>query len=776
MSKSLNCILLIVLTGLLAAVTPAAGKSSGDDVWEKFDGDELRDRSVRRFASGEAVAFYLLNKTALQTILSGAPPEFSTVGEKSRVILTLPMPDGTFERFAIKESPIMAPELAAKFPEIKTWLGQGIDNPTATTRFDLTPNGFHAMIISDRGTVYVDPHSPGDTENYVSFNKSNALKTGSPFTCHVGGLESSIEPKAFDYGIYTDTPNIVVNGGTLRQYRLAVAATGEYTQAVGGGTVPGALAAITTTMNRVNGVYERDLSLRMNLVANNDLVIYTDGATDPYSNNSGGTMLGQNTTNLNTVIGTDNYDIGHVFSTGGGGVATLNAPCDSNKARGVTGLSNPQGDVFDIDYVAHEMGHQWGGSHTFNGSSGSCSGGNRSSANAYEPGSGSTIQAYAGICGSQNIQSNSNDYFHVRSLEQIVAFITNPSTGGSCSAETADGNTAPTVSVSGGTTFNIPRNTPFALTAEASDSDGDNLTYTWEEYSLGSAGAPGATADAPMFRSNLPNTSPTRFFPALNYVLNSDNVAPTTFTGTSETGAVCGGNCLTAEYLPSISRTMPFQVTVRDNRAGGGGVRSTTATVTVDASSGPFKVTAQDSLQPPNWQAGTTHTVTWDVAGTSAAPVGAANVDIHLSTDGGQTFPHILAAGTPNDGAQNIVVPNAPTSQARIRVRAADNIFFDISNVNFTVLPAAAVGATLSGRVLKPNGYGIGFAVLTLVDTNTGTTRTAFSNPFGYFRFQGLPVGNFYTLTVGGKKYVFPDDTQSFTLNGDLTGITFIGN
>ena len=365
------------------------------------------------------------------------------------------------------------------------------------------------------------------------------------------------------------------------------------------------MAAITTSMNRVNGIYERDLSFRMNLVANNNLVVYTDGATDPYTNTNGSTMLGQNTTNLNAVIGSANYDIGHVFSTGGGGVATLNSPCSANKARGVTGLPNPTGDAFDVDYVAHEMGHQWGGNHTFNGSTGNCAGGNRSAANAFEPGSGTTIQAYAGICSPQNTQRNSNDYFHVRSLEEMVAFSTNAGTGGSCSANTASGNTIPTVSISGGTTFNIPRNTPFALTAIGADIDGDTLTYNWEEYSLGPQAAPSSTANAPMMQSYTATTSPTRNFPSLTYILNNDNVPPATYTGTSATGAFCStATCITGEFLSSITRTMPFQVTVRDNRAGGGGIRSAQASVIVRCLSGPFKVTAQDSFFAPDWTTG----------------------------------------------------------------------------------------------------------------------------------------------------------------------------
>jgi hypothetical protein len=489
-------------------------------------------------------------------------------------------------------------------------------------------------------------------------------------------------------------------------------------------------------------------------------------------------MLGENVTNLNTVIGSANYDIGHVFSTGGGGVATLNSPCSSsNKARGVTGLPNPTGDAFDVDYVAHEMGHQWGGNHTFNGSTGSC-GGSRSASNAFEPGSGTTIQAYAGICSPQNLQRNSNDYFHVRSLEEMVAFSNNAGSGGSCSVNTASGNTIPTVSISGGTTFNIPRNTPFALTAIGSDLDGDMLTYTWEEYSLGAAGAPSSSLNAPMMRTYSPTTSPMRTFPSLTYILNNDNVPPSTYTGTSATGAFCStATCLTGEFLSSITRTMPFQVSVRDNRIGGGSVRSAQASVIVNAGSGPFKVTAQDSILAPNWSVGSTQTVTWDVANTTSSPVSAANVDITLSTDGGQTFPFTLASNTPNDGSQDILVPpGTVTTQARIKVQAAGNIFFDINNVDFTIIVTTAASATVSGRVVTSTGRSISRTFVRLTDTSTGEVFDTLTNQFGNFRFENLQVGNLYTLTVSNKKYNFPNNTQTFTLYEDLAGLTFVAS
>jgi hypothetical protein len=514
-------------------------------------------------------------------------------------------------------------------------------------------------------------------------------------------------------------------------------------------------------MNRVNGVYERDLALRMNIIANNNLIIYSGdrlcggvpctSANDPYTNHDAITMLGENTTNLNNVIGTANYDIGHVFSTQAGGLAQLNGPCGMNKARGATGIPNPLGDPFAIDFVAHEMGHQWGANHTFNGATSSCSGNNRSAANSFEPGSGVTIMAFAGICGTQNLALNNIDTFHVRSLEEIVAF-SQTGNGNTCAQTTSSGNTPPSVSIVGGTSFNIPKQTPFVLTASATDINNDPITYDWQQYdtggTTGTTAVPNTDADGtprPIFRPYLPTTSGTRFFPSLQYILNNANVPPATYTcNTSFT-------CMTGELLPAITRTMNFQVIARDNRANAGGINTATAMVNVDGNSGPFVITAPNTGVTVNGNS--QQTVTWNVANTTSSPVSAANVKISLSTDGGQTFPHVLAASTPNDGSEVITVPNTPTSQARIKVEAVGNIFFDINNVNFTILAPTAANVSLAGRVIAPNGFGIRNTLVILTGQN-GNVFPSRTNAFGYYRFEEIPIGT-YTITAQSKQFQF---------------------
>ncbi|GAA3951034.1 zinc-dependent metalloprotease family protein [Hymenobacter algoricola] len=595
---------------------------------------------------------------AMRSTLAQAPAEQSAGARHSSTVVSLPLPDGTSQRFRVVEVPVMEAALAARYPMIKTYAAQGIDNPAATARLDVTPAGFHGMIMLAGRTVYIDPAANGDTEHYVVFDKQTMNQKG--FTCLNSDAQdvNVPQPSAFQR---------VPNGTQLRTYRLAMACTGEYAVAVcapAAATKALTLAKIVTSVNRVDGVYEQEVAVRMVLVNNTDQIIYLEGATDPYTNNSGSAMLGQNITTLNSIIGFTNYDIGHVFSTGGGGVAYKPSVCLTQKAGGVTGLPNPVGDAFDIDYVAHEIGHQFGGDHTFNSNSGNCAGGNRAAVSAYEPGSGVSIMAYAGICAPQDLGPNSIPYFHSRSFDQIVAHITG---AGNCGVVTATNNSAPVVSA--GANYVIPFKTPFTLTGSATDPESDPLTYSWEQYNLGPTGDPRTpTGDAAIFRMFTPKTSPARTFPKIyNLITNTDTIG---------------------EQLPTYARKLIFRLVARDNRVNGGGVDYDSMNVAVVATAGPFLVTYPNTSGASiSWLAGTPQEVSWDVANTTAAPINAANVDILLSTDGGRTYPTTLLAGTPNDGVQTVTLPvtQAATAAARIKVQASGNVFFDISNQNFAV-------------------------------------------------------------------------------------------
>lgn len=622
-------------------------------------------------------------------------------------LLELPHPDGSLARFRVIESPVMAPELAARYPEIRTYRGEGVDDPTASVRFDVSPRGFSAMVLSASGAWYVDPWSPESPAVVASYHRRDARRDPeNVFRC-----EGPVKGPAREVPAYrsvrteegpVDLPLLSV-GGTLKTYRLALATTGEYSVAVCGAspTKPCVAAELVNAMNRVNGIYEREFAVRMTLVANNDGLVYLSGATDPYDNTSGGAMLGQNQTTVDATIGSANYDVGHVFSTGGGGVATLEAVCWTGyKARGVTGSPSPTGDAFWVDYVAHEMGHQFGANHTFDGTTDNCGGVNRNDETAYEPGSGTTIMAYAGICGSEDLQPNSDPYFHAVSFDEIVAYISNtsPDYGGACPTSTATGNAAPTVNA--GADYNIPARTPFAMTGSATDPNGDSLTYGWEQMDLdtgaGTTGPPLTdNGSRPIFRSFNPTSSPTRTFPKL-----SDVLAGTTTYG---------------ETLPTTTRTLTFRLTARDNRAGGGGVNSDTAVLNVTDTGVAFSVTAPASAV--TWTGNTAQTVTWNVAGTTAAPISCANVAIALSTDGGLTFPTTLLASTPNDGSQSVTVPNTPTAgaTARVRVSCVGNVFFAISRPSFTIV-AGVSGPTVTAIAPTSGTTGGGTAV-----TITGT-------------------------------------------------------
>ena len=662
------CLLLLPLA-LLINLSTAGAQVPGEALWTDLDPSKIHTHAERTIVPSQYRTLSL-DKALLADLLVTAPLETRDGLKGGEAVLTLPMPDGSWGRFRIVESPIMAPELAAKFPEIKTYRGQGIDDPAATVRFDDTPAGFHAMVLSPRGNVYIDPYSRQDTGHYISYRTRDAVHRGEGFTC---GVTSEGPVFAHRSAHFEASPvNKALSGTTLRTYRLAVAATGEYT-AFHGGTVAQGQAAIVTAMNRVNGIYEREVAIRMVLVANNDQLVYTNAGSDPYSNNSASALIGQNQSNIDSVIGNANYDIGHVFSTGGGGLASLRVPCVSgSKARGITGQSSPTGDPFWVDYVAHELGHQWGGNHTFNGSSGNCTGGNRNGSTAYEPGSGTTIQAYAGICSPQNVQNNSDDYFHGISLDEIISYSTTGN-GDGCAVRTATGNNPPTVDA--GAAYTIPINTPFELCGSATDPEGDSLTYGWEEFDLGPTGAPNSpSGNAPIFRSFDPSTSPCRTFPQLSDVL---------------------GNTQTlGEILPSYSRTMNFRLTARDNRSGGGGVADDSTTVTVSDVGGPFQVTAPNTAV--TWFVGGSETVSWNVAGTDLSPISCSAVDVELSTDGGNTYSVALATGVPNSGSRSVTVPAAPTTTARVRVRCAGNIFFDVSNADFTIDGASGTPPTVS--------------------------------------------------------------------------------
>ena len=705
----------VVAVGSLAtfASGPEQARFSEDGLWQILDAVPQRAARAEPWVQPDRFKAVALDHDRLNLMLPAAPMEFTAAARQSPLIFTLPMPDGTFARFAVEESPIMAPELAAKFPEIKTYRGRGIDDVYASLRFDITPQGFHSQVLSPHGAAYIDPYWRNDTSFYACYYKRDYRAGARPFTCHTESEAAAQQPLEEFGSTAGGAPQV------LRNYRLACAATGEYT-AFHGGTVATGLAAIVVAINRVSGIYELETASSMTLVGNNNLIVYTNGATDPYSNSDGGAMLGQNQSNLTNVIGSPNYDVGHVFSTGGGGVANLQVVCKSaSKARGVTGLPQPVGDPFYVDYVAHEMGHQYGGNHNFNGINGSCGGGNRNGSTAYEPGSGSTIMGYAGICGADNLQPNSDPYFEFISVQEIRAYLTT-GFGNTCPTIIDGGNNSPTVDA--GPDYTIPGRTTFLLNANGSDPDGDPVTYCWEERDLGPAQALSApdNGSSPIFRTFNPKTDSFRFFPRLANILNNTNSL--------------------GEKLPTTNRLLRFRVTARDNRPDGGGVAFDDMQLTVNNTGSAFEV-----LQPAPgviWSGG--RTVTWQVGQTASSPINVSEVNILLSTDGGLTFPTVLVSNVPNDGSQLVTMPDINTTTARVKVEPVGNVFFSISDGNFTIqpcpaaeLPLAEVSAVAKNRYLtfQPNNSGVQAAFrVTLTDL-----PPAFEALEGEVRWLGPP-------------------------------------
>lgn len=587
----------------------------------------------------------------------------SELSAKPNLVLALPLPDGGFEDFVIVNDPVMHPDLARQFPEIQTFSGYAVNDPATTVRLDVSPHGFNAQILSGkRDAVYITPVTVGENRHNLCFFKKDAARSES-WRCLT-------ESAADVLGAEAEGMKPAAGDCRRRVYRLAMACTGEYAANVSAPnppTIPAALAAINTTVNVVNGIYQSEFGIFLQVVPNNNLVVFLDPMTDGYTNGNVGAMAGQNQTILDATIMAANYDIGHVMGTtaGSSGVVLGGARvCNGQKAQGATTSSTPQGAVFNVDFVAHEIGHQFSASHTFNeGSAGSCgSSGQLIASSAFEPGSGSTIMAYAGICAPVDVQPNSDPYFHARSLQQVAGFVASAG----CGTLTPVTNDPPFVNA--GADFTIPVRTPFRLTATGGDPNGNPVTFCWEQMDNQLiAHPPAATAaNGPMFRSFMPAASPTRYFPRLSVIL--DNTLPSTW-----------------EVLPNVTRTLNFRATVRDNVPTSGCTAEDDMVVTVSANAGPFRVTGigpdDDCLF-----ADASTTITWDVANTTAAPVNCANVDIWLSTDGGQNFSTLLADNVPNSGSASVNIPaTAITQTGRIMVICSDNIFLNVNQKDIRI-------------------------------------------------------------------------------------------
>lgn len=642
-----------------------SGYAQTDQSWKAVSNPNLKvGKNGSRQSFPKEFKLFQLQGSELQQVLQAAPKRDLTQ-KRTGVVISLPTANGGMERFEVLEASNFDDALQAQFPEIRAYVGKGIDDKSATLRLSSDTNGFSGMVMRvGNRTEFLESYSE-DGSVYAVFHSSRN-KGALPWTC---GTED--QAVASEVSRQMELPQAPAsNTGELLTFRLAMSCNGEYTQ-FHGGTIPLALAAINNTITRVNGVFEKDFAIHLSIIANTTAVIYTNALTDPYT--SMANWNSQLQTTLTNNIGEANYDVGHMFgrSGGGGNAGCIGCVCQPGKGRGITSPADavPMGDTFDIDYVAHELGHQFGANHTF---SHAVEGTNVN----VEPGSGSTIMGYAGIT-LYNIQNNSDDYFVYASIKQVQDNMVSKT----CPTRTPIANAAPVANA--GADYTIPRGTAFILTGSATDAAGDILSYCWEQNDSatnqtgGSSVASVTKTGGPTFRSYDPVATPSRYMPRLATVLNNSLV--TTSNGVPQ------------EAASNVARDLNFVLTARDVATGIGQTSTDAMKVTVNATAGPFLVTSPNTAV--SYAAGTNQNVAWNVAGTTANNVNAAFVDIFLSTDGGQTYPIQLASQVPNDGSETVTIPNNTGSTNRIMVKGYNHIFYDLSNANFTITAPASTFA-----------------------------------------------------------------------------------
>lgn len=703
-----------------------------------------------------------LDFAQLQSILQKAPLEGTA---PTRTEIVLPLPNGKMARFAILESPVMMPKLAARYPGIKSYSGKSLDEQALGVRFDLGAGVLHAAIHTLEGTVYIDPYANNVATGYYFsyYTKDLDLRQTemAALSCGLNTTELAMEHPTRE--LVNPIQALSLRGATtqpLRTYRLALACTGEYAQA-NGGTVEKVLASMNTALNRVNQIFIRETAVKLMLIENNDTLIFLDPATDPYNEPaSAPTLLTVNPGVLNPRVGLNGYDVGHVFTRGCsnsiGGIAAPATVCKDTKGQGVTCFFRTDINFIAVSIMAHEIGHQFSCRHSWN----SCPEfqDQLSSESAIEPGSGSTIMSYAGSCSNNNVAERSDDYYTTRSLEEFITF-SREKEGNGCATLVPTPNNPPSVSISHRKNLVIPIRTPFALTASASDPDKDNLTYCWEQVDLGPVRTLGEPqGSSPSFRSLPPSSSATRTFPRLNDII--ENLARST------------------EVLPTYTRQLNFRCTVRDNHPSGGAVAWEGIRLQATDQAGPFLVQSPNTGEEV-WKAGDDVTVTWDVARTNLAPVNCRYVTIRLSVDGGFTYPFLLAENAPNDGSERVSVPNMISNNARIRVEAVDNVFFDISNKNFSIMsnpaPTFALGLSPYGLPLHCQPAAVEYRI-------TNTALGGFNNPVRLEVLPGsLPAGITASFSAnnlrGGESSILRlniqnvlRDTVEFTLRAIAQG------
>ncbi|MFT5765347.1 MAG: subtilisin-like proprotein convertase family protein [Saprospiraceae bacterium] len=741
----------------LAILISSAISAQVNDFWSNANENAivLNAENERGLIPDEYQTF-ALDLVGIKSYLQNAPMERTAAARNQPLKLEFPLPDGQIHPFKIYESPVMMPGIAARYPNIKSFAGYSELDKSVKVRFVYSDLGFYAIFNTPTARYYIEPYAKNVHDTYIVYDKKNqSIPDDYNFICGVHNddeflhtnspIEGFVPGEEFHDHTSASSRSVEVEAVELLEYKIAIAGVAEWT-ALHGGTVSGGMSAVNIVVNVLNSVFTPEAAIRFVLIDDNDQLIYTDASTDPYTNvTMGSALLQQNQDNLDMVIGSAAYDVGHVMTVACvdvGGIAGGTVCSQNGKGRGVTCQYSSNLNNIILDVAAHEVAHQFTAGHTWDNCEGTIGSppvdiiAQRASGSAYEPGSGSTIMSYAGACGTQNVQFGSDHYFHVGSLQQIYNHSHDDGGGaGDCPDIIPAANDKPELVLNYENGFYIPMRTPFELSAIASDQNGDDLTYCWEQYNLGplsDLGTPFLTA--PSFRSYPPVASPMRVFPRLQSILqNTQSVT---------------------EVLPTYTRNLKFRCTVRDNNTEAGGVVWDEISFEATEQAGPFLVQYPNTNQI--FEAGEYIEVLWDVANTDLAPVNCERVNIRFSSNGGSNTDMILAQNVPNDGAHFVNIPNVITGGGRIRVEATENIFFDYSNFNFQIIEATTPGYTLNAgpyyqQTCVPDNVVIDLSTLSLLDYDSPVS----------FSISGLPAG---ANPVFSANPILPSESATLTI------------
>lgn len=646
----------------ILAAQPLAAQSRFFNPLKEFT--PKQDHEVLQSAFNKFNSFKLFEQDLRQVIAS----------KDAQQHISIPLPDGRIIDFNTRNSLVLSDEFQKANPGLKALKGISADG-AFTIRFTLSPMGFMGKIreTSSGKTWYFEPLDPGQPELLVAYDSRDIKKTADNIPqcltdekLHLEGTAPVPGGIRF-FSAYGDC--------LVRTYRMAVTTTGEYTTGAGGQA--NATIRVANSVNNVSEIFERDVTVRFQLVTNNAL-IYTDAATDPFATGlNGSSTLTEAIGVFNSNPGTAGFDVGIVFGEGpgwGGGIAYVGGVCNNSIKGGSAAGLNPSSTGYGFDnVVAHEIAHQFGATHTMSANTGQC-GSNYTASSSWETGGGSSLMAYAGVCTGLAYQNASDDYFHAGSIGQIIAKLATAT----CSSNSASNNASPVTSTTGNT-FNIPHSTPFKLSVTATDGT-DVLSYAFDQMDAqggsGISTLPSATATSgPLFRSMYPSAANTRYFPALPVL-----------TGVS-TGSY--------EVLPTVARTMNFRAVVRDNRDEAGCVAQENFVINTQ-NCGAFEFTNLNTATSLTANGTNTVTLNWN---TAIACVPTANIRILFSTDGGKTFPHTISNSTPNDGTETIIVPNLPTCDGRFMIEALGNIYFNINRAKIDI----SSGCIANGTTFAPD-------------------------------------------------------------------------